>query len=207
MTYRSKEELNIIAYNQHECLLCEKETNMNFNNLNDEYFCDECSHSYGADGKCADYKEYLENKMKQQQYIKTLIGKELHRSLVEQKLELSSGKFYKGKNFVKEKEIIQPSLTEMKRQYEVYLTEQKSEQMKVELDEKYSSVNNPSHYADTKFETIDIIKDKLSKEQFEGFLVGNVYKYITRYKKKNGIEDLRKAEWYLDYLIGEHEDV
>jgi len=34
-----------------------------------------------------------------------------------------------------------------------------------------------------------------------GFCEGNIVKYITRYKEKNGIEDLRKAEWYLKRLI------
>ena len=63
------------------------------------------------------------------------------------------------------------------------------------------NINQPKHYANTKIETIDIIEDKLNKDGFEGFLAGNVLKYITRYKLKNGVEDLKKAQWYLNKLI------
>lgn len=63
------------------------------------------------------------------------------------------------------------------------------------------NVNHPAHYTSGKFETIEIIQDKLTPEMFEGFCVGNVLKYITRYKLKNGIEDLKKARWYLDKVI------
>lgn len=41
----------------------------------------------------------------------------------------------------------------------------------------------------------------LTKEQVQGFYVGNVMKYITRYQGKNGVEDLKKARTYLDRLI------
>ncbi|BBW98865.1 DUF3310 domain-containing protein [Geobacillus subterraneus] len=50
-------------------------------------------------------------------------------------------------------------------------------------------------------ETIDYIQAKLSNEQFEGYLAGNVMKYISRYRYKNGLEDLQKAQWYLSRLI------
>ena len=59
---------------------------------------------------------------------------------------------------------------------------------------------NPSHYQG-EIETIDYIKDKLTPEQFEGFLTGNIIKYISRYKKKNGLEDIKKSKWYIDRLI------
>jgi len=45
------------------------------------------------------------------------------------------------------------------------------------------------------------MRAKLSPEGLEGFAVGNVIKYISRYRKKNGLEDLRKSRWYLDKLI------
>ena len=38
-----------------------------------------------------------------------------------------------------------------------------------------------------------------------GFLEGNIVKYIARYKHKNGLEDLKKAEWYLRKLIKKEE--
>ena len=62
-------------------------------------------------------------------------------------------------------------------------------------------VNHPSHYADTKIETIEYIEDKLTAEGYEGYLVGNIMKYISRYRKKSGVIDLQKARWYLDRLI------
>jgi hypothetical protein len=57
---------------------------------------------------------------------------------------------------------------------------------------------NPSYYANKKIQPIDYI---LSNDL--NFLEGNVIKYITRYKEKNGVEDLRKASWYLEKLISE----
>ena len=48
----------------------------------------------------------------------------------------------------------------------------------------------------------------LSKEQVRGFYLGNIIKYITRYRGKNGVEDLLKADTYLNRLIEfeEHEE-
>lgn len=51
---------------------------------------------------------------------------------------------------------------------------------------------NPSHYIDLNIQPIDfIIENNLS------FCIGNAVKYISRYKNKNGIEDLKKAIWYI----------
>ena len=63
------------------------------------------------------------------------------------------------------------------------------------------NVTNPSHYTNGNIETIDYLKDTLSKEQYEGFCRGNVLKYISRYPHKNGVEDLNKAKTYLEWLI------
>ena len=63
-------------------------------------------------------------------------------------------------------------------------------------------VNHPQHYMHGGIETIDVIKawtDGLSG--FEAVLAGNVIKYISRWKQKNGLEDLKKAAWYLERLI------
>lgn len=68
------------------------------------------------------------------------------------------------------------------------------------------NVNHPSHYQSDKYETIDVLKDMLGDEGFQGFCMGNVIKYCWRYKRKNGTEDLKKARWYLDRLIKERED-
>lgn len=63
------------------------------------------------------------------------------------------------------------------------------------------NVNHPTHYNTGNIEVINYIEDKLDYNEFTGYLTGNIIKYISRYKHKNGIEDLQKAEWYLNYLI------
>lgn len=62
---------------------------------------------------------------------------------------------------------------------------------------------NPNHYKTGGIETIDIVKAKLSKQEFLGFYKGNIIKYVTRANYKNGLEDYKKAQWYLDKLIKE----
>ena len=63
-----------------------------------------------------------------------------------------------------------------------------------------NNVDPPSHYNQGSKETIEILKDFLTEDEFKGFLKGNVLKYMHRYKFKNGMEDLNKASWYLDKL-------
>lgn len=63
------------------------------------------------------------------------------------------------------------------------------------------NVNNPNHYASTKIECIVAMEAMLSSEEFIGYLRGNIFKYQWRYKQKNGIEDLKKAQWYQNKLI------
>lgn len=59
---------------------------------------------------------------------------------------------------------------------------------------------NPNHYKG-EIECIDAIKSSMTREAFNGYLKGNVLKYMWRYEKKNKIEDLQKAQWYLNKLI------
>lgn len=70
---------------------------------------------------------------------------------------------------------------------------------------EHCSVNKPAHYTQGKIEIIDFIKDSSTKEEFEGFLINNVKKYICRFRHKNGVEDLKKASWYLNRVIKELE--
>lgn len=60
---------------------------------------------------------------------------------------------------------------------------------------------NPSHYKSKPKETIERIGDNLSLCEFKGYLKGNILKYLDRYQDKNGVEDLSKANWYLNKLI------
>lgn len=66
---------------------------------------------------------------------------------------------------------------------------------------KVEKVNHPSHYNSKGKETIEVLKDYLSEEEYAGFLKGNILKYIHRYEYKAGLEDLEKAKWYLEELI------
>lgn len=62
-------------------------------------------------------------------------------------------------------------------------------------------VNNPSHYGQGSIEAIDYIEDMLTGEEWIGYLRGNIAKYMHRFRYKNGVEDLEKAQWYLNKLI------
>ena len=64
------------------------------------------------------------------------------------------------------------------------------------------NVNHPPHYNKGGLEAIDYIQQQLG-DGFVDYLEGNVTKYLHRYKYKNGVEDLKKAEWYLKKLIEE----
>jgi hypothetical protein len=66
---------------------------------------------------------------------------------------------------------------------------------------KEDKVNNPSHYGQGSIECIEYIEDFLTKEEFIGYLRGNIAKYLHRWRYKNGIEDLKKAQWYQNKLI------
>lgn len=68
------------------------------------------------------------------------------------------------------------------------------------------TIENQSHYKNQGIEPILLMKSNFSKEEFVGFLQGNVLKYMLRYKYKNGIEDLKKAKTYLTWLIDELDD-
>ncbi len=66
------------------------------------------------------------------------------------------------------------------------------------------NVNHPDHYTQGEIECIDAIKAAtVGKTGIEAACVGNIIKYLWRYEQKNGVEDCRKAKWYLDRLIKE----
>lgn len=62
-------------------------------------------------------------------------------------------------------------------------------------------VNSPSHYGQGSIECIEYIEDFLTREEFIGYLRGNIAKYLHRWRYKNGLEDLKKAQWYQNKLI------
>ncbi len=66
---------------------------------------------------------------------------------------------------------------------------------------KHTDNVNPSHYKQGNIEVIDFILD-----QKFSYMEGNVVKYLSRYKFKNGLEDLKKARWYINKIIEEKEN-
>ena len=71
----------------------------------------------------------------------------------------------------------------------------------VEVDK----VNSPPHYNNGGMECIVYIQQQLD-EHFSSYCQGNVIKYLHRWRYKNGVEDLKKAEWYLKAMIRDIEN-
>lgn len=83
------------------------------------------------------------------------------------------------------------------------------EEMQDEEEEK-DNVNSPAHYKVFQTEAIDLIEDALTREQFVGYLLGNMLKYRFRagFKDRDKLdEDLQKSNWYLDRYKALTEDV
>lgn len=62
-------------------------------------------------------------------------------------------------------------------------------------------VNHPSHYETGSFECIEVMEETQGKEAVMNFCLCNAFKYLYRHKRKNGIEDIKKAKWYIDKYI------
>lgn len=62
-------------------------------------------------------------------------------------------------------------------------------------------VNHPSHYETGKFECIEVIQEALGYDAVRDFCICNAFKYIYRHNRKNGYEDIKKAQWYINKYI------
>jgi hypothetical protein len=76
----------------------------------------------------------------------------------------------------------------------------------LEKSKNFDMVSNPVHYGTGSIECIDYIEDFLTEEEYIGYLRigylrGNIAKYLHRWRYKNGVEDLKKSEWYGARLI------
>lgn len=69
----------------------------------------------------------------------------------------------------------------------------------------FDVVEKPAHYNQGGIECIQAIEASMSHEEFIGYLKGNAMKYLWRYRNKNGIEDLKKAQWYQKLLIEKYQ--
>lgn len=70
-----------------------------------------------------------------------------------------------------------------------------------DLIENLDNINKPLHYHKNGIDVIGFAEAQFSKEEQKGFHRINAIKYITRYDRKNGVEDLNKAKFYIDKLI------
>lgn len=68
------------------------------------------------------------------------------------------------------------------------------------VKEMNNNVNHPAHYQG-RFECFDEMKALFGVEALKHFCMLNVYKYRYRANAKNGEEDIKKAEFYMDYLM------
>ena len=72
-----------------------------------------------------------------------------------------------------------------------------------------NAVQHPQHYNHGKYECIDVMVENFGKEAVEHFCLLNAFKYVWRSSYKNGIQDIKKAMFYLDYYLkleGEQHD-
>jgi len=77
----------------------------------------------------------------------------------------------------------------------------------VSKKEVKDNVNHPSHYTQGNIECIDAIAEATKfLRGIEATDTGNIIKYMWRWNNKNGLEDLRKARWYLNHLISHIEE-
>lgn len=91
--------------------------------------------------------------------------------------------------------------------YSKYHEKESSDVEAVENDPPVKEeVNHPDRYNHDGIEAIDVMRAFMGKDAVMDFDICNVIKYVLRFKEKNGIEDLKKAQWYLDNYISLYEN-
>lgn len=63
-----------------------------------------------------------------------------------------------------------------------------------------NNINHPEHYTG-KYECLDVMIETQGIDAVLDFCICNAFKYIYRHRKKNGIEDIKKAQWYINKYI------
>lgn len=73
----------------------------------------------------------------------------------------------------------------------------------MEKKQEYSkdNVNHPIHNEMDKFECINVMIETQGVMAVSAFCICNAFKYLFRHKRKNGIEDVKKAIWYLNKFV------
>ena len=69
------------------------------------------------------------------------------------------------------------------------------------LEYTQDNVNHPEHYATDRFECIDVMQEIFGEDAIANFCICNAFKYLWRHQKKNDVNDIDKAAWYLNKYI------
>ncbi|EAG3249411.1 DUF3310 domain-containing protein [Listeria monocytogenes] len=93
----------------------------------------------------------------------------------------------------------EPMAPKLKPPYATRTTDYSSKTVSERLSKEMDNINHPTHYNQGGIETLDYIKAKAP--HYESYAIGNIIKYVSRYQHKNGLEDLKKAQFYLNDLI------
>lgn len=110
-----------------------------------------------------------------------------------------------GENMAKSYEQVQDK---REQEYSIYTaikekyTKQTEEEHKTMEEIKVNDdINHPSHYeGHTSIDCIDNMRLIFGNQRVAEFCMLNAYRYLSRHEYKNGLEDLKKAKWYLDYV-------
>ena len=62
-------------------------------------------------------------------------------------------------------------------------------------------VNHPTHYETGKFECIEVMVETQGVEAVQDSCICNAFKYLYRHNRKNGVEDVEKAQWYINKYL------
>ena len=85
-----------------------------------------------------------------------------------------------------------------------HVCKNKDAELNIEPENNPDMVSHPKHYTQGGIECIDALKAAtVGKRGIEAVCVANVIKYLWRYEEKNGVEDVRKAKWYIERLLKE----
>lgn len=84
--------------------------------------------------------------------------------------------------------------------YKAIINYQKGGQPEIDESEN-DNVEHPRHYSSTSIECIDAMEETQGKDAVINFCVCNAFKYLWRHNLKNGTEDIKKANWYLNKAV------
>lgn len=165
--------------------------------------CDDCvfSEPFKGDRVCIlDYVNVDEVAMSVREKLKLIDEKQEEHSVPPKNVEVKTTLYAKAPISAEELEKQLKALLPKKLALEPLPKEDRA--IKMPESSKPDNVNQPAHYLKGGMECIDVIKAVTSDlSGADAYYVGNIIKYVWRYNNKNGIEDLRKAKHYLEWLI------